>query len=278
MVIINSTSLQGKRPSNEDREIIFKNLDNSNKNFHNINLYAVFDGHGGDSVSSYLEKEYTKYFVKKTAPHPKIKKDRYQKYICDSYNHIQTKLKNEYKNLANSTGTAALSLIHYKEGKKNKIYAINLGDCRAVLCNKFKLAVPLTKDHKPDNYEETIRIEKLGGVIVRSPGDDPRIEGLSLSRALGDLDTKPYVSHIPEIHRYELDVRDEFLIIGCDGLWDVFENQQAVNFILNKLHNMNKSDIKDNMSNINNIAYLLACEAIRRGSTDNVSVIIVLLK
>ena len=33
-----------------------------------------------------------------------------------------------------------------------------------------------------------------------------------------------------------------------------------------------------NMSNINNIAYLLACEAIRRGSTDNVSVIIVLLK
>ena len=99
-----------------------------------------------------------------------------------------------------------------------------------------------------------------------------------MSRALGDLDTKPFVSHIPEIFRYELDNRDRFIILACDGLWDAFENQQAVNFVLNELDKTKKLKSDHKQKNQNNIAYLLAKEAIARGSRDNVSVIIVFFR
>ena len=278
MVIIQSTSLQGHRESNEDSEIIFQNLDGKKKDKHKLNLYGVFDGHGGHQVSAYLKNHFLNYFTpSKLTPTPNTKKKNYQKHICDTYNHIQEKLTLECKNIVNTTGTAALALIHYCERRCNKLYVINLGDCRAVLCNKHNIGLPLTKDHKPNNFEETLRIHKMGGKIIQEPGDDPRIEGLSLSRALGDLDTKPYVSHIPEIFRYELDKRDKFLIVACDGLWDAFENQQAVNFVLKALNGI--KTIKNNNKNVNNnIAFLLAQEAIKRGSRDNVSVILVFFK
>lgn len=272
-MIIQSTSLKGKRYSNEDAEIIFENLNKKNKKYHNLNIYAVFDGHGGDSVSKYLEKNFLNYFTPLNALSPTTKKSTYQKHIHTCYKHIQKKLKNEYKNIAHHTGTAALSIIHYQVRNRNKLYVINLGDCRAVLCNRFNIAIPLTKDHKPTNYEERLRINKLGGKITQDPGDDPRIEGLSLSRALGDFDAEKFVSHIPEIFRYELDKRDKFLILACDGLWDVFQNQQAIDFVLNKLLTIKK--LKTTKNNVNNIAHLLAKEAINRGSQDNVSVIIV---
>jgi len=278
MVIIQSTSLQGFRESNEDAEIIFENLNGSKKDFHKLNIYAVFDGHGGNEVSKYLEKNYLDYFTPKSRPKPSDKKKDYQKHICNMYIHIQNKLTIECKNIANTTGTAALSIIHYKENNKHKLYVINLGDCRAVKCDKKTIAIPLTIDHKPNNYNETKRIIKLGGRIIQEPNDDPRIEGLSLSRALGDLDTKPFVSHIPEIFRYELDNRDRFIILACDGLWDAFENQQAVNFVLNELDKTKNLKSDHKQKNQKNIAYLLAKEAIERGSRDNVSVIIVFFR
>ena len=275
-MIIQSASLKGTRASNEDAEIIFTNLNGKKKNFNQLNLYSIFDGHGGDAVSKYLSLNYCNYFCPSNRPKPNESKKTYQKYIIDCYKHIQNKLKTECKNIVNYTGTAALSIIHYKRSKKNMLYVINLGDCRAILCNKFNVAIPLTKDHKPTNYEEFVRISSLGGKIIQEYGDDPRIEGLSLSRAFGDLDTKPFVSHIPEIFRYELDKRDNFIILGCDGLWDVFQNQQVIDFVLHQINKKNKLKSTDKKNNTN-IAYLLAKEAINRGSQDNVSVIFIKL-
>ena len=73
--------------------------------------------------------------------------------------------------------------------------------------------------------------------------------------------------HSPDIYNYKLNPTDKFLIIGCDGLWDVFTNQQAANFVL---QNMNKFNLQSNR-----LAKLLANQAIKKGSTDNISVIIV---
>jgi serine/threonine protein phosphatase PrpC len=41
----------------------------------------------------------------------------------------------------------------------------------------------------------------------------------------------PYVSAVPEVTVTRLDRRDHFLILGSDGLWDVFSNVQAVNIV-----------------------------------------------
>ena len=175
-------------------------------------------------------------------------------------------------------GSTALVIINYP---KNDIYSqlkvINLGDCRAVLCNSNNIAIPLTKDHKPMSWDENHRILSAGGKITVDVNDDPRINGLSVSRSFGDLDAKPHVSHIPDIYDYEIiPGKDKFLILGCDGVWDVLSNQDAVDFIL---FSMDK--VKVNSNNINrstkNIANLLGEYAISMGSGDNISVLIIFL-
>ena len=127
----------------------------------------------------------------------------------------------------------------------------------------FNIAEQLSQDHKPNSPEERKRIEELGGV-VEFDGSDWRIRNLSLSRAFGDLDCKPYVTHLPQIYEYEVNKNDKFLVLACDGLWDVLSNQDVVDFIISCL----SIKIK------NNIARLLAEYAIEKGSMDNVTVII----
>lgn len=67
----------------------------------------------------------------------------------------------------------------------NKLIVANAGDSRCVL-SRNGTAVPLSFDHKPDNEEEKMRIEKAGSQILEG-----RVDGnLNLSRSLGDLKYK----------------------------------------------------------------------------------------
>ena len=81
-------------------------------------------------------------------------------------------------------------------------------------------ASQLTVDHKPNLTSERKRIQNLGGSI-NYDGSDWRIKGYSLSRSFGDIDAKPFMSHMPNIYRYKLNKNDKFIIFACDGLWDV---------------------------------------------------------
>ena len=60
---IYSISKRGKRDQNEDAENIIINSNNSNTTQAKINLYAVYDGHGGKFVSKYLSENLPKYFL-----------------------------------------------------------------------------------------------------------------------------------------------------------------------------------------------------------------------
>ena len=62
--------------------------------------------------------------------------------------------------------------------------------------------------------------------------------------------------------------------MACDGLWDVVSNQDAVNFVL--MNSYDKS-LKRRIKNNVNIAKKLAEYAYNKGSTDNISVIIIFL-
>ena len=257
-------SLLGKRESNEDKHIIIKNIKNKKADLAPINLYGIFDGHGGKEVSSYLAKYIPYFFMNRQLTYPLEKK-----YICDVCEFIQEKLSHYPE--AHTIGSTCLILIEYMVEKKKWITLINLGDCRAVLCRN-NLAIALTKDHKPNWPEEKKRISKLGGKIIYD-GYDWRINNLSVSRSFGDFEASPYVSHLPDLYKYNIIKGDKFIIVGCDGLWDVVSNEEAVNFILNECF--------DNLVSLNSksrfIAKKLAQYAIKKGSGDNVTVIIVFL-
>jgi protein phosphatase 2C len=268
-------SLLGARPKNEDEIEIIINMDNSDSTYKPINFFGVFDGHGGDKISKYLKEKLAKYFINKSVEIEPSKSKSYNKYIKKTYEYIQNKL-TEFELPSKTCGSTALVILNYP---KNNIYSqlkvINLGDCRAVLCNEQNIAIPLTKDHKPMSFDENKRILQANGVIKVDFGDDPRINGLSVSRAFGDLDAKPHVSHIPDMYDYEINPsRDKFIVMCCDGVWDVLSNQDVVDFIL---YSMDKVCNKNNCSTrtTKNIAYLLGEYAIEKGSQDNISVLIV---
>lgn len=154
------------------------------------------------------------------------------------------------------------------------MYCANAGDARIVLGHKGR-ASRLTKDHRPDDPEEIARIEKASGFMFKG-----RVVGvLAITRSLGDHCMKQYVIAEPYLSETTITISDEtttahplndenedpqssFVICACDGLWDVFQDQEAVDFV-NKFQNEREK-----------IAEHLVNEAIRKGSTDNVSVVV----
>jgi serine/threonine protein phosphatase PrpC len=259
-MIHHSISLLGAREKNEDEIDIINNND--------INFYGIYDGHGGIEISRYLKENLSKFFIDTNCMNSKFLN---KQHIFDIYECIQKKLI-EFEIPSKKAGSTALVtlIIH------NKIKIINLGDCRAVICNNNNIAIPLTKDHKPSSYDEKKRILEMGGKIKYCNNDDPRINGMAVSRSFGDLDAKPYISHIPDIYDYKIH-NDKFIILGCDGVWDVLSNQDAVDYVLNLLDDI-KIDKNHNNKNKKNIANLLGNHAISMGSQDNISIIIIFIK
>jgi len=129
----------------------------------------------------------------------------------------------------------------------NDIICANAGDSRAVLCRKGR-AVALSVDHKPNLDTERYRIEAAGGTVAamrRGQITTYRVNGnLSLSRAIGDLQyktrghlppEKQIVCATPEIVCHPRHPEDEFVIVACDGIWDVKSSQEACNFVRRRL-------------------------------------------
>lgn len=251
------TSLKGIRDQNEDKHLVLTNKEFGIKD--NIILLGVFDGHGGKNVSKYLFENIPNLFLKKGLKYPLNKK-----YINDTLDTVQNNLKKT--KFGQETGSTCLLSMLHTENKNTIITVINTGDSRCVLC-RDNLAIPLSKDHKPMWPEEKVRIEKLGGKITFD--GDYRIKSLSVSRAFGDASSSPFVTHKPDIFKYKIEKNDKFIVLACDGLWDVMDNQAVINFIL--LNSYNGNNI---LNPPNTIAKKLGEHAIQIGSTDNITIII----
>lgn len=261
---IYSISKRGKRDQNEDAENIIVNLNNSDKTKAKINLYGVYDGHGGKFVSKYLSENLPQYFLNPQTVYPLS-----GKYIRNSFKEIQNTLETKYENKSTYAGSTCLVAVDYVFDKRRFIDVMNVGDSRCIISRNNKANI-ITTDHKPNWPDEKKRIVKMGGEIYYD-GFDWRIGDLSVSRAFGDLDNKPYISAVPEIFRYKINKDDQFMIIACDGLWDVFDNQEAINFIISNSYDLDRNRINTKT----NVAKLLADMALKKGTTDNVTIIIV---
>lgn len=273
------------REQNEDVEMYRMNMDTNgraiNREHAPVDVFIVCDGHGGKEVSEFVAPLLCKYFT-----NPSLKYPLSNSYIDKIYKLIQKKLVNHPNKIAETCGSTALVVIRYMSVRRTlRMQVINLGDCRAVMSNNG-LAIPLTKDHKPFWPDEKRRIDHVDGDdnIAYYDGDW-RISGLSVSRSFGDLDARPYVSVVPDIYDYAITDKTEFIILGCDGVWDVFENHDAVNFVRDH-KKMNHTEMYDipgvyptkDIIGCKNMATLLAHYAVANGSKDNVSVLIVFFR
>ncbi|KAH9809652.1 protein phosphatase [Melampsora americana] len=224
--------------------------------------FAVFDGHAGKHAAEWCGQWFHEYFLQqliqssKTTPVPDL--------LNSTFHIVDTKLSQlaaEDGTHSGCTAVTAFLRLENEEGVsmkaksrealdgtqrateerrkalesnplneqslnrrvKRTLYTANVGDARAVLC-RGGTAVRLTYDHKGSDQQEAQRIMAAGGFVMNN-----RVNGvLAVTRSLGDSSMKEFVVGSPYTTETTLGDDDEFLIIACDGLWDVCEDQDAV--------------------------------------------------
>ena len=235
-----ATEMQGWRTSMEDAKLVELAVDRTTA------LAAVFDGHGGKDVSNYAARVFTRELRANrnftTGNFPEALKETFLG-IDELLRTPNVKVElargssdsNDGDYIINNSGcTAVVSLIC-----GDTIYVANSGDSRCVLGVKGK-ALQMSFDHKPELPIETQRISRAGGYIVEG-----RVMGnLNLSRSLGDLTYKDnrdlapenqMITADPDIRSATLTLDTDFMVLACDGVWDVLTCDQCVAFIYDRL-------------------------------------------
>ncbi|CAL9148429.1 unnamed protein product [Musa hybrid cultivar] len=228
-------------------------------------FYAVFDGHGGPDAAAYIKRHAIR-FLFEDAKFPWASSEADKDFVESVENSVRQAFlladvaMAEDCTVSSSSGTTALTALVFGR----LLLVANAGDCRAVLCRKGK-AVEMSQDHKPIHASERQRVEQCGGFVY-----DGYLNGvLSVTRALGDWDLKvppsPLIAE-PEFRHAILTEDDEFLIIGCDGIWDVMSSQYAVSVVRRGLRRHDDPQ---------RCARELVMEALRLNTADNLTVVVV---
>lgn len=236
-------------------------------------LVGVFDGHGGVDAVEHVQSNLLSHFEKPEVP--SLGTD-----VNGAIEQVFVNMDNELRTENIDAGTTAvIALID-----QNQIIVANLGDSRCVLSREER-QYPLSTDHKPHKRTEARRALKAGYRVTECAGEPARIlsgdnrMALAVSRTLGDFEFKnspdlapqeQAVSCVPEILVQNREPTDEFMVLASDGLWDVFQNWDVVRFIHSHLRTYRRG-------------YAAACEAlvqecIRRGTVDNITVVLVNLQ
>ncbi|XP_045200837.2 protein phosphatase 1L-like [Mercenaria mercenaria] len=243
-------SIQGRRPHMEDR---FRVHNNGSK----VAMYGIFDGHGGDFVAQYAKEKLFSMVLSNVNDNDEEHGEILTKQILE----VDEEILQHVKQQADISGSTALVAMVTSD----TLTVANVGDSRGVMCDKDGKTVLLSVDHKPNETKEHQRIKDAGGFVGFY--GVWRVAGiLATSRALGDypLKDKRFIIAEPDILTFNLrEVQPKFIILATDGLWDCFSNEEAVQFILERLDEPHFG------------AKSLILQAYYRGSLDNITVMVI---
>lgn len=280
-------SMQGIRAEMEDKVVTlahpaFNELGDIDDSV-NRSFFAVFDGHGGDVSAEYCRQHVhlnllsDSAFMSDCAAALKSALVRTDVEFCAACRRIH---------LVSSSGTTALCAFI----RNNQLSVANIGDSRGILVRKTGVQA-VSDDHKPGRADERSRIEQCGGHVgvTEEEANSGRLPkclffsqcfpssrplrvfpgGLSVSRTIGDISMKTtgLIIAQPEMFEATLSEDDMFLILACDGVWDVLANSTVADLCRKNAH----------IQDMDELARVVAKEAFKRGSTDNISVVVVKL-
>ena len=280
-----NTSEGNIRDYNEDTitatKLFFNPKDKTNYAYY----FAIYDGHGGDGCSLYLKKHLYKKIKEPTAKGLRNAINETEK------NFLEKVALTPLGNLDDTSGSCGVMVLI----KNKKCIIANLGDSRCVLY-RSKRMVFSTRDHKPNSDFERKRIESAGGSIYKSKThlslyqNGKKVEvpwrvnpgGLSVSRTFGDIESKEIkfggkkgvVVALPDIAEFELCDEHNFLVMGCDGIFDVLSNKEIMECIKIVLR-INKNKKKKINELCGDFANMIIKSALAKESFDNVSCIVV---
>ncbi|TVU38878.1 hypothetical protein EJB05_12273, partial [Eragrostis curvula] len=244
----------------------FRQLDDGNE----VGLFAVFDGHSGADVATYLRE----HLFDNILNEPDFWTDTMEA-IRRAYHRTDRKvLKKAASGGAGGEdqegdgngrrrprgGSTAVTVILING---ETLVVANVGDSRAVLCDAGGKARQLSVDHEP--LRERGAIESRGGFVTEIHGDVPRVDAsLAMARAFGDRSLKEHISSDPDVAIEDVGDGAELVVLASDGLWKVMSNQEAVDEV-RETRDARKAAVR------------LVDEAVRRGSKDDISCVVVRL-
>lgn len=289
-----TSNMVGRRSKMEDSHCV-ESLNDEHS------LFGVFDGHGGSYAARFVATELVNVLQRQ------VEYGRYLKALesseAQSVRILEEALKDAFLELDRQL---FLLVLEKKETIVDKrvrakmdagatacvvvvtpthIVCANAGDSRAFLA-RGDTVVELSEDHKPNNRTEEDRIKAAGGYVFGGRLDDD----LLVSRGFGDYRMKDRetsmhgtnhttgmtqrdqkVSPLPEVKSVRRNpVKDQYIIVACDGIYDVFSNKKA-KATIDSIYQSGETDAG------------MVCEelldmALIAGSKDNMSAIVVELE
>ncbi|XP_065549291.1 protein phosphatase 1F isoform X1 [Lathamus discolor] len=260
-LLVSIHAIRNTRRKMEDRHVLlpeFNQLfglsDDTDRAF-----FAVFDGHGGVDAANYSAT----HLHVNVGLHEEVVKNPAEALKCSFQKTDEMflfKAKRE-KLRSGTTGVSALIV-------GNKLHIAWLGDSQVMLVQQGK-AVTLMEPHKPEREDERERIETLGGCVTYM--DCWRVNGtLAVSRAIGDICQKPYISGDADGDSFELTGSEDYLLLACDGFFDAVKPYEVVDLVLDHLMQTKGVGLK--------AAERLVAAAKENGSSDNITVLVVFLR
>ena len=222
---IGTHALQGTRSYMEDRVAACRLPDGRR-------FAAVYDGHSGAGAAEFAAQRLHLSLVAR----PDLAGAGVEAALAGAFADVDA----AFAAADDGSGTTAVVAVVCTE--PTILVTANAGDSRAVLSAGGK-AARVTADHKPDDAAETARVEAGGGKVemgrVVAPDGSSM---LACSRALGDTKFKGTTPHLvsaePDVKSTPLGApaAGDFVILASDGVWDVFDDQKAVDLVAARLN------------------------------------------
>lgn len=273
-----ASEMQGWRAHMEDAHISVLDLTPDST------IFGVFDGHGGKEVAKFCEK----HFCEELKKNPNFDSGKIEDALRESFLKMDimlstpegkkelSQIKSDkedgvgFNNESFAGCTANVALIY-----KNVLYCANAGDSRCLVASGGEI-IKMSTDHKPDLDIEKNRIIKAGGFVTEG-----RVNAnLNLSRAIGDLEykrnaelppEKQLIIALPDIEKRNMEKKDDFMLMGCDGIWELKPEKEMVDFIYAKLKE--KTPLKKIVEDL--LDQLIAPDTLNGVGCDNMTMVLI---
>jgi len=255
---VDSTFMQGRRPKQEDRHVMIKDLQLVGEKLKMpldhldtpAALFSVFDGHQGTACAEYCAKNFHMKLLPKLSANPGMWTDEMVKAaFTAAFAELDEDFLNKHRGIPDGC-TAVIALL-----LGTRLFLAWVGDSRCVMMLADGKALPLTRDHKPEQEEE--RVEKAGGNVIKLGGcyrvaaadfdekykkiRQAKAQGLgtiakdpvalAVSRSFGDREFKipaPLLTAVPDVEILHLNpVTHKGIMLLCDGVFDVMNNDEV---------------------------------------------------
>lgn len=262
----------GRRAKMEDTVAYMKGSFCIEDKLYPVEIFSLFDGHGGDKVSLFLQEKCSSYVQDALSEMHRFDDKEVINAFDIAFKRLNASL--EDAPFVGSTATVVCNM-------EGSLWVANVGDSRAAVYRDDFGIIRLTEDANIDNQRFKEEIEKKGGLIrdgyLRQYCEDSRVAMLAVARAVGNHlfvcnDGKPLISAEPVVTKVSLPPKGSILLLSCDGL---FEKASTIE-IGGAIEKMKKQEM-DLKEMAERLVYSVLARPLKHASFDNVTVFLVRL-